>query len=262
MTLAAAAVTALGLLLAIFVVFLVASPARADDTQTDTFPQKGIQSLEYSDGAWSITLVSADADEVKLVTPGPQEIACSEQEGIPKNGHPLCDTTTYTFTSQAQCVEVQVDWTANVHPSWDPRACQSDDVPADEPTDTPSGEPTTPATDTPTDTPAPPIITNVPVPPLPECGDGEEAQPAAGDGGPVYVCGPADLPNPGETSEPTPTATPVAVSDVDTTAPAELAPTGVDSARYLLLAGLLLVLGTLVLVSVAHGTAMKKRANR
>lgn len=118
----------LGLAYAIF-----GAPRAASATdQVDSFPQKGVTDLSYSDGSWTITLASADADEVKLITPAPQEIACSEHDGESKNGHHICDTVSYTFASQAECVEVQVDWTNNLYPSWDPRACQ-DTPPVDEP---------------------------------------------------------------------------------------------------------------------------------
>jgi len=104
-----------------------ASPAMAT-TQDTVLPANGVTALSYSEGVWTIDLASADASEVKLITPS-QEIACSEHEGQPKNGHALCDATSYSFKTDAKCVMVQVDWTDNKYNSSDPTKCRTEEEP-------------------------------------------------------------------------------------------------------------------------------------
>lgn len=106
----------------------ISTAANADGHET-VLPANGVTSLAWANGQWTITLVSADASEVKLIDPAPQSIACSEHEGQPKNGHPLCDQTSYSFTSDAECVMVQVDWTDNIYNSSDPVACRTTETP-------------------------------------------------------------------------------------------------------------------------------------
>lgn len=135
---------------------MVAAEARADESQ---LPREGVVSLLYIEGHWTVTLESADASEVKLITPAPQEIACSEEQGQPKNGQPLCDKLSYTFASQAECITVQVDWTNNLHVSTDPPACKETPWP---PATTSTG---TPATEGPASSEPPATATATPTSP-------------------------------------------------------------------------------------------------
>lgn len=147
---------AVAALVALAALMIYGGPSYAADQDTP-LPADGVVSLERGADGWTITLASADASEVKLITPG-QVIACSEHEGQPKNGHPLCDRITYTFAVNADCVMVQVDWTGNVHNSTDPRRCMTLPTPTPEPTPEPS------VTPTPQPTPTEPVATPTPSP--------------------------------------------------------------------------------------------------
>src|SRR5690242_17670232 len=81
-------------------------------------PANGVQSLEYVNGAWTLTLQQGKAWEVKLINPAPQEIVCSANGA---GGAPGCgDKTVFTFASQAECITVQVDWKDGAYNSSDP----------------------------------------------------------------------------------------------------------------------------------------------
>lgn len=117
---------ALATVMMLFGLVGLGAPASAD--VTDPLPANGVTSLTYTNSTWTITLASADASEVKMISPV-QEIVCSEHEGEPKNGHPMCSSTSYSFKSTEKCVMVQVDWTNNKHNSSDPRACHNETGP-------------------------------------------------------------------------------------------------------------------------------------
>lgn len=212
-------------------------------------PGDGVTSLTRSGSVWTITIASADASEVKMITPT-QQIACSEHEGQSKNGHPLCDRTSYDFVSDSECVMIQVDWTDNIHNSSDPTVC----IPQETswPTSSPSPSSTPP---NPTSTPSEPSHT--PSPSLP----------------PVIV---TPTPTSPSTTSPTPpvsspsaTSTPPAILtqlSPESTAKAihtgarstELAETGIDQQRKIVIATWLIILGISVLIITVDRKRKKK----
>lgn len=116
------------LVLTVFATNAVSLPAvfAATPTQTTPLPANGVESLEYTGNHWKLKLQDSQAWEIKLITPAPQEIACS---GNHAGGAPTCSGKVFTFGSQATCVTVQVDWKNNVHNSSDVTECQSTPTP-------------------------------------------------------------------------------------------------------------------------------------
>jgi LPXTG-motif cell wall-anchored protein len=124
------------LVIAMVVMTLSMATGASATEQSTALPANGVTSITQNGDNFTINLASADASEVKYIKPG-NTVLCSEHDGKPKNGHPLCDKTSYTITSTADCVMFQVDWTDNKHNSSDPVKCRdkTPEPPADD-TDT------------------------------------------------------------------------------------------------------------------------------
>jgi len=120
------------LVIAMVVMTLSMATGASATEQSTALPANGVTSITQNGDNFTINLASADASEVKYIKPG-NTVLCSEHEGKPKNGHPLCDKTSYTITSNADCVMFQVDWTDNKHNSSDPVKCRDKTEPPAEP---------------------------------------------------------------------------------------------------------------------------------
>jgi hypothetical protein len=134
------------LTLATIVMTLSIATGAVATEQSTPLPANGVSSITQSGDTWTINLASADASEVKYIKPG-NTVLCSEHDGKPKNGNALCDKTSYTVTSNADCVMFQVDWTDNKYNSSDPVKCREKTTPTPEPTPTPTTPVVTPPVD-------------------------------------------------------------------------------------------------------------------
>lgn len=124
-----------------------------DETQ---LPADGVTSIERSGDTWTVTTTSP-ASEIKYMEPGPQQIICGTNYGMP------C-TTVETFTASGSCVYLQLDGIAYGNSS-DPYVCRggTPSTPTPTPSETPTSTPSPTSTQTPTSIPTPSPTATAPV---------------------------------------------------------------------------------------------------
>lgn len=207
--------------LGLSIAWLVAGMRPAAATEHD---EDGV-TLAYVDDAWQVTLDSAQAWEVKLIDPAPQEIACGQ------NVRP-CDATVYRFASTAECVMVQVDWRNNVHNSSDPKACKPKTPPTPEPTEPPTT--TEPEPETSWTPPSPSPSVPVPSSPEPSPATSPAASPAPSVASPSLSA---------STSSTSPASSTSKTSSSELATAPELARTGINPIAWVAVVGVLCLAG-------------------